>query len=112
MINNDIYRRLRYLFGYQYDHVVALFASTGFEVNEAQYKGWAGTEEEDRFIRMTDRELAIFLNGIIIERRGAQGRTAAYSGRRNEQQYHFTKVKNRVQYAIRRYARDFRFGRS
>jgi uncharacterized protein YehS (DUF1456 family) len=32
MINNDIYRRLRYLFGYQYDHVVALFASTGFEV--------------------------------------------------------------------------------
>ena len=72
MINNDIYRRLRYLFGYQYDHVVALFASTGFEVNEAQYKGWAGTEEEDRFIRMTDRELAIFLNGIIIERRGPQ----------------------------------------
>ncbi|HBK20455.1 MAG TPA: DUF1456 domain-containing protein, partial [Cryomorphaceae bacterium] len=72
MINNDIYRRLRYLFGYHYDHVVALFASTGFEVSESQYKGWAGTEEEDRFIRMSDRELAIFLNGIIIERRGAQ----------------------------------------
>ena len=72
MINNDIYRRLRYLFGYHYDHVVALFAATGFEVSEAQYKGWAGTEEEDRVIMMTDRELAIFLNGIIIQRRGAQ----------------------------------------
>jgi uncharacterized protein YehS (DUF1456 family) len=72
MINNDIYRRLRYLFGYHYDHVVALFAATGFEVSEVQYKGWAGKEEEDRFIMMTDRELAIFLNGIIIERRGAQ----------------------------------------
>ena len=72
MINNDIYRRLRYLFGYHYDHVVALFATTGFKVSEAQYKGWAGKEEEDRFIMMTDRELAIFLNGIIIERRGAQ----------------------------------------
>ncbi len=72
MINNDIYRRLRYLFGYHYDHVVALFAATGFEVSEIQYKGWAGKEEEDRFIMMTDRELAIFLNGIIIERRGAQ----------------------------------------
>ena len=48
------------------------FASTGFEVNEAQYKGWAGTEEEDRFIMMTDRELAIFLNGIIIQRREPQ----------------------------------------
>ena len=56
MINNDIYRRLRYLFGYHYDHVVALFAATGFEVSEAQYKGWAGKEEEDRFIMMTDRE--------------------------------------------------------
>ena len=72
MINNDIYRRLRYLFGYHYDHVVALFAATGFEVSEVQYKGWAGKEEEDRFIMMTDRELAIFLNGIIIGRRGAQ----------------------------------------
>ena len=72
MINNDIYRRLRYLFGYHYDHVVALFASTGFEVSESQYKVWAGKVEEDRFIMMTDRELAIFLNGIIIERRGAQ----------------------------------------
>ena len=72
MINNDIYRRLRYLFGYHYDHVVALFAATGFEVSEVQYKGWAGKEEEDRFIMMTDRELAIFLNGIIIERRGAE----------------------------------------
>ena len=60
------------MFGYHYDNVVALFAATGFEVSEVQYKGWAGKEEEDRFIMMTDRELAIFLNGIIIERRGAQ----------------------------------------
>ena len=72
MINNDIYRRLRYLFSYQYTEVVALFKSTGFEVNEAQYKGWACKEEEDRFLYMSDRELAIFLNGIIIEMRGAQ----------------------------------------
>ena len=72
MINNDIYRRLRYLFGYQYDHVQALFQSTGFEISEEQYKGWARKEEEDRFIHMTDRELAIFLNGIIIKMRGAQ----------------------------------------
>jgi uncharacterized protein YehS (DUF1456 family) len=72
MINNDIYRRLRYLFGYQYDHVQALFQSTGFEISEEQYKGWAGKEEEDRFIHMTDRELAIFLNGVIIKMRGAQ----------------------------------------
>jgi uncharacterized protein YehS (DUF1456 family) len=72
MINNDIYRRLRYLFGYQYEHVVALFAATGFEVTEAEYKGWACTEDEERFILMSDRELAIFLNGIIIDRRGKQ----------------------------------------
>ena len=72
MINNDIYRRLRYLFGYQYDHVQALFQSTGFEISEEQYKGWAGKEEEDWFIHMTDRELAIFLNGVIIKMRGAQ----------------------------------------
>ena len=39
MINNDIYRRLRYLFGYQYGEVISLFESTGFEVSEAQYKG-------------------------------------------------------------------------
>jgi len=72
MINNDIYRRLRYLFGYQYDHVQALFQSTGFEISEEQYKGWARKEEEDRFIHMTDRELAIFLNGIIIKMRGTR----------------------------------------
>jgi uncharacterized protein YehS (DUF1456 family) len=72
MINNDIYRRLRYLFGYQYDHVQALFQSIGFEISEEQYKGWVRKEEEDRFIHMTDRELAIFLNGIIIKMRGAR----------------------------------------
>jgi uncharacterized protein YehS (DUF1456 family) len=72
MINNDIYRRLRYLFGYQFNEVVALFESTGFEVNEAQYKGWACKEEEDRFLHMSDRELAIFLNGIIIKMRGVR----------------------------------------
>ena len=72
MINNDIYRRLRYLFGYQYGEVISLFESTGFEVSEAQYKGWACKEEEDRFLAMTDRELAIFLNGVIIKMRGAQ----------------------------------------
>lgn len=72
MINNDIYRRLRYLFGYQYNDVVALFDSTGFQVSEAQYKSWACKEDEERFLHMSDRELAIFLNGIIIKMRGAQ----------------------------------------
>ena len=64
MINNDIYRRLRYLFGYQYDHVQALFQSTGFEISEEQYKGWARKEEEDRFIHMTDRIGSFFLMGL------------------------------------------------
>jgi uncharacterized protein YehS (DUF1456 family) len=72
MINNDIYRRLRYLFGYQYNDVAALFDSTGFQVSEAQYKCWACKEDEERFLHMSDRELAIFLNGIIIKMRGAQ----------------------------------------
>jgi len=71
MNNNDLLRRLRYLFHLNEIQIVALFKLVGHEVSEAEVKDWLEKEEEeDSSKEMTDKEMATFLNGLIIEKRG------------------------------------------
>lgn len=70
MNNNDLLRRLRYLFHLNELQIVALFKLAGHEVTETQVTDWLEKEEESSSKEMTDKEMAIFLNGLIIEKRG------------------------------------------
>jgi uncharacterized protein YehS (DUF1456 family) len=70
MTNNDILARLRYLFNYNDLKVVELYKLAGSEIQESDVINWLKKEEEPNYAAMSDKELASFLNGLIIEKRG------------------------------------------
>ena len=70
MTNNDILRRIRYLFDFSDLKMIALFKLANYDVQKAEVCDWLKKEGDPSLIEITDKELAIFLNGLIIEKRG------------------------------------------
>ena len=70
MTNNDILRRLRYLFDYSDSQMLELFRLTDYEVSLNEMSAWLKKEDDPMFLELQDKDLAIFLNGLIIEKRG------------------------------------------
>ena len=70
MTNNDILRRVRYTFDLKDRTMVDIFALAEYKVTAEQVVGWLRKEEDSEFLKMTDRELAVFLNGFINFKRG------------------------------------------
>nr|WP_086938828.1 DUF1456 family protein [Thaumasiovibrio occultus] len=70
MFNNDILRRVRYAFDFKDNVMCEIFALADVAVTEEQVVAWLKPEEDDAFIKMTDVELATFLNGLINLKRG------------------------------------------
>ncbi len=70
MTNNDIIRRIRYIFDFEDAQMIGLFASAEHEVTRAQVSDWLKKNSDPEFRAISDRELAIFLNGLINEKRG------------------------------------------
>ncbi len=68
--NNDIIRRLRYTFDFSDSKMIELFGLAAYEVTRSQISDWLKKEDDPENIELTDIELAIFLNGFIIDRRG------------------------------------------
>jgi len=70
MTNNDVLRRIRYTFDFDDSTMMAVFGLAGLEVTRAQISDWLKKEEDPDFKKCSDRELAIFLNGLIVSKRG------------------------------------------
>ncbi|BCE00718.1 DUF1456 family protein [Marinicellulosiphila megalodicopiae] len=70
MINNDIVRRLRKTYDLDDTQTKAIFAHTQLNLNDEQFANLFKQNSEDGYAQMTDLELAHFLNGFIIEKRG------------------------------------------
>lgn len=70
MDNNDIMRRIRYTFDFSDSKMVALFGLAGHEVTREQISDWLKKDDDPAYKECSDTELAIFLNGLIIEKRG------------------------------------------
>ena len=70
MTNNDILRRLRFIFNYSDSQMMALFASGGFNASRELLSDWLKTDDKPEFKALRDVHLAIFLNGLIIKNRG------------------------------------------
>ena len=70
MTNNDILRRIRYTFDFHDSKMIELFALADHQVNRAEISDWLKKEDDPAFHELTDRMLALFLNGLIIDRRG------------------------------------------
>ena len=72
MTNNDILRRLRYTFDFNDNKMMAIFALAGMSVTREVYSDWLKKEDDPAFKACNDVQLATFLNGLIVERRGKQ----------------------------------------
>ncbi len=70
MTNNDVLRRIRYTFNFDDATMMATFGLAGPEVTRTQISNWLKKEEDADFQKCSDRELAIFLNGLIVNKRG------------------------------------------
>jgi uncharacterized protein YehS (DUF1456 family) len=70
MTNNDILRRLRYVFDFNDDKMMALFASGELVASREQISDWLKKDDDPAYKECGDQELASFLNGLINDRRG------------------------------------------
>lgn len=70
MTNNDVLRRLRYTFNLRDAKVVDIFNLVGVTVTPLQVQQWLLKDDDDNMVEIQDVELACFLNGFIIEKRG------------------------------------------
>ena len=70
MTNNDILRRIRYVFDFNDDKMISIFQSAGSKVTRAEISDWMKSEEDPSYKKLKDVELATYLNGLINEKRG------------------------------------------
>lgn len=70
MDNNDILRRIRYIFNISDAKMMETFAITGFHATRTQISDWLKKDDDPAFKKCNDQQLAIFLDGFIAMRRG------------------------------------------
>ena len=70
MTNNDVLRRLRYAFDFDDSKMIALFGLADHKVTRAEVSDWLKKDDDPEVKELKDIELAIFLNGLINDRRG------------------------------------------
>ena len=70
MKNNDVLRRIRYTFDFDDSKMVAVFALGGLEVTRAEISDWLKKDDDPDYRKLGDRQLATFLNGLIVDKRG------------------------------------------
>ena len=70
MDNNVILRRIRFIFDYDDAKMIALFAAADVTVTRAQVSDWLKGDDHSDFKACSDTDLAVFLNGMINDRRG------------------------------------------
>jgi len=68
--NNDILRRIRYTFDFNDSKMISLFGLAGHQVTRSQVSDWLKKDDDPAFQKCSDTHLAIFLNGLINDKRG------------------------------------------
>ena len=70
MTNNDILRRIRYIFGFDDSKMIAIFGLADHQVTRGQISDWLKKDDDPACRKCSDTQLAIFLNGLINDKRG------------------------------------------
>lgn len=73
MTNNDILRSLRYSLALGNAKMVSLFALSQHEITQAELMALLAKDDDPNFVECSDGELGLFLDGLIIDRRGSRG---------------------------------------
>ena len=70
MNKNDILRRIRYTFDLSDSKMISIFDQAGHQVTRAQISDWLKRDDDPACKKCSDMHLAIFLNGLINDKRG------------------------------------------
>ena len=70
MTYNDILRRIRYTFDFNDDKMIAIFGLADSQVTREQISAWLKKDDDPDYQVCSATQLATFLNGLIIEKRG------------------------------------------
>ena len=70
MTNNDILRRVRYIFDLDDSKMISLYGLADLKVTREQVCGWLKADEDPAYKNCSDTQLAFFLNGLINDKRG------------------------------------------
>lgn len=70
MTNNDILRRIRYIFDFNDNKMIAVFGLADYKVTREQISDWLKKDDDPACQPCSDTQLAIFLNGLINDKRG------------------------------------------
>jgi len=70
MINNDLLRRISTIFDFNDEKTLAVFELGQCVISAEQLVTFFKEKDDDAYVAITDAELASFLNGLIIDKRG------------------------------------------
>ena len=70
MTNNDILRRIRYIFDFNDKQMIAVFGLADYTVTREQISDWLKKDDDPAYQSCSDNQLAVFLNGLINDKRG------------------------------------------
>lgn len=70
--NNDVLRRLRYIFDFDDSTMIRIFGHAECAVTRAEISDFLKKDDDPAFAVCSDRMLATFLNGLIVLFRGRQ----------------------------------------
>ncbi|GAA3935839.1 DUF1456 family protein [Litoribacillus peritrichatus] len=70
MTNNDVLRRIRFIFDFNDKTMIKIFAAADLSVSRDDISNWLKKDDDDAFQNCPDVTLATFLNGLINEKRG------------------------------------------
>ncbi len=72
MINNDILRRISTILDFSDEKICSVFELTDCAMSAEQLACFFKEKDDSAYIEIRDIELASFLNGLIIDKRGAK----------------------------------------
>ena len=70
MTNNAVFKRLRFIEGFNNAKLKTIFEEVNYDANLEDIEAWQKEEESTDFKALSNVELALFLNGLIILKRG------------------------------------------
>ncbi|MEE4218484.1 MAG: DUF1456 family protein [Xanthomonadales bacterium] len=93
MTQNDILRRIRYILDLDDSKMISVFSLAGLEVTRAQISDWLKKDDDPAHQQLSDLELATFLNGLIVEKRGRKDGPQAVPEKKLNNNIIFMKLK-------------------
>lgn len=93
MINNDVMRRVRYIFDFDDAKMLEVFALADYPATTEQLHTWLRKDDDPAFVAITDIQFSLFLNGLINLNRGKRDGVEAPVERRLTNNIIFMKLK-------------------